>query len=63
MKKVTLLATTLLVAIFLVACSESSTTTNEAPKTSSTSQLKNQKELLKFSLRKISVILQSESMS
>ena len=39
MKKVTLLATTLLVAIFLVACSESSTTTNEAPKTSSTSQL------------------------
>lgn len=41
MKKVTLLATTLLVATFLVACSESSTTTNEASKTSSsTSQLK-----------------------
>lgn len=39
MKKVTLLVTTLLVATFLVACSESSTTTNEASKTSSTSQL------------------------
>lgn len=40
MKKVMLLATTLLVATFLVACSESSTKTNEASKTSATSQLK-----------------------
>ena len=38
MKKITLLATTLLVTTFLVACSELSTT-NEASKTSSTSQL------------------------
>ena len=38
MKKITLLATTLLVTTFLVACSEVSTT-NEASKTSSTSQL------------------------
>lgn len=40
MKKITLLAITLLVATSLVACSESSTKTNEAPKTSATSQLK-----------------------
>lgn len=40
MKIITLLATTLLVATFLVACSESSTKTNEVSKTSSTSQLK-----------------------
>lgn len=41
MKKVMLLATTLLVATFLVACSESPTTTNETFKTSSsTNQLK-----------------------
>lgn len=40
MKKITLLATTLLVATFLVACSESSTKINEVSKTSATSQLK-----------------------
>lgn len=41
MKKITLLATTLLATTFLVACSESSTITNEASKaSSSTRQLK-----------------------
>lgn len=40
MRKVTLFATTLLVTTFLVACSESSTKTNEASRTSATSQLK-----------------------
>ncbi len=40
MKKVMLLATTLLVATFLVACNESSTKTNEVSKVSSNRELK-----------------------
>ena len=40
MKKVMLLATTLLVATFLVACNESSTKTNEVSKASSNRELK-----------------------
>jgi lipoprotein len=40
MKKITLLATTLLVTTFLVACSESSTKTNEVSKVSSNRELK-----------------------
>ena len=40
MKKITLLATTLLAATFLVACNESSTKTNEVSKVSSNRELK-----------------------